>query len=75
MGATGMLILVLLLLVVGISPASYGRERMGATVMLILVSKLLVVGISLASNGRERTGATGTNLHTWVLNVATTQMF
>jgi hypothetical protein len=49
-----------LLLEVGISLASNGRERTGAPGMLVLVLMLLEVVISLASNGRERTAVTGT---------------
>jgi len=53
-------VLVLLLLVVAISPASNGQERTGVSGISRPVLLLLVVDISPASNGQEIMGVHGT---------------
>ena len=73
--ATGTRLLVLLLRMVALSPASNGRKRTVATRTVRLVSMLLLVAAFSASNWRERTDATGmSSLLSLLLMVAISPM-
>ena len=71
---TGIVVLLLLLLVTAISPASNWREQMDVPGIVGLFSMLLKVAISSASNNRERMDATGKVIHLKELKYAATKM-